>query len=59
MPEVRVTIDKKLDSFLDRIVASGLYPSKAEFMRCGMVHLLKELNLLQHLINTNKKASKI
>jgi len=58
MPEVRVTIDENLNSFLDRIVASGLYPSKAEFMRCGMVHLLKELNLLENLINTNKKASK-
>ena len=51
MPEVRVTIDENLDSFLDRIVASGLYPSKAEFMRCGMVHLLNELNLLEKLIN--------
>ena len=58
MPEVRVTIDENLNSFLDRIVASGLYPSKAEFMRCGMVHLLNELNLLEKLINTNKKASK-
>jgi Arc/MetJ-type ribon-helix-helix transcriptional regulator len=57
MPEVRVTIDENLDSFLDKIVASGLYPSKAEFMRCGMVHLLKDLNLIQNLINTNKKPS--
>ena len=55
MPEVRVTITENLDSFLDKIVASGLYPSKSEFMRCGMVHLLKDLNLLQTLINTNKK----
>ena len=59
MPEVRVTINENLDSFLDKLVASGLYPSKAEFMRCGMVHLLKELNLIENLINTNKKASKI
>jgi Arc/MetJ-type ribon-helix-helix transcriptional regulator len=57
MPEVRVTIDENLDSFLNKIVASGLYPSKAEFMRCGMVHLLKDLNLIQSLINTNKKPS--
>jgi len=55
MPEVRVTINENLDSFLDKIVASGLYPSKAELMRCGMVHLLKDLNLIQNLINTNKK----
>jgi len=52
MPEVRVTIDENLDSFLDKIVASGLYPSKAEFIRCGMVHLLKELNLIENLVNT-------
>jgi Arc/MetJ-type ribon-helix-helix transcriptional regulator len=54
VPEVRVTIDEKLDSYLSEIVDSGLYPSKAEFMRCGMVHLLKELNLLQYVININK-----
>jgi len=51
MPEVRVTINENLDSFLDKIVASGLYPSKAEFMRCGMVHLLNELNLIENLVN--------
>jgi Arc/MetJ-type ribon-helix-helix transcriptional regulator len=55
VPEVRVTVNENLDSFLGKIVASGLYPSKAELMRCGMVHLLKELNLIQNLINTNKK----
>ena len=57
MPEVRVTINENLDSFLDKIVASGLYPSKAELMRCGMVHLFKELNLIQNLINTNNKPT--
>ena len=51
MPEVRVRRTVNLDSFLDKIVASGLYPSKAEFMRCGMVYLLKELNLLEKLVN--------
>jgi Arc/MetJ-type ribon-helix-helix transcriptional regulator len=56
VPEVRVTIDEKLDSYLSKIVASGLYPSKAEFMRCGMVHLLKELKLIQYVINTDKKT---
>jgi Arc/MetJ-type ribon-helix-helix transcriptional regulator len=57
VPEVRVTINENLDSFLDKIVASGLYPSKAELMRCGMVHLLKDLNLIQNLINTNNKPA--
>jgi len=50
MPEVRVTINENLDSYLDKIVASGLYPSKAELMRCGMVHLLKELHLIMPLL---------
>ena len=54
MPEVRVTVNENLDSYLDKIVASGLYPSKAELMRCDMVHLLKDLNLIQYLINTDK-----
>jgi Arc/MetJ-type ribon-helix-helix transcriptional regulator len=57
VPEVRVTINENVDSYLDKIVASGLYPSKAELMRCGMVHLLKDLKLIQNLINTNKKPS--
>jgi Arc/MetJ-type ribon-helix-helix transcriptional regulator len=52
-----VTINENLDSFLDKIVASGLYPSKAELMRCGMVHLLKDLNLIQNLTNTNNKPA--
>jgi Arc/MetJ-type ribon-helix-helix transcriptional regulator len=54
VPEVRVTIDEKLDSYLNEIVASGLYPSKAEFMRCGTVHLLKDLNLIQNILNNEK-----
>jgi len=52
MTEVRVTIKENLDSFLDKVVASGLYPSKAEFMQFGMVHLLKDLNLIENLVNT-------
>jgi Arc/MetJ-type ribon-helix-helix transcriptional regulator len=59
MPEIRVTVDEKLNSLLDEIVASGLYPSKAELMRCGLVQLLKDLGLLQNLMNANKKASNI
>ncbi len=55
MPEIRVTINENLDSYLDKIVASGLYPSKAELMRCGLVHLLKYLNLLSELVSKNNK----
>jgi len=57
LPEVRVTINETLDLFLDEVVASGLYPSKAELMRCGVVHLLKDFNLIQNIFNTNKKES--
>jgi Arc/MetJ-type ribon-helix-helix transcriptional regulator len=54
MPEIRVTVDEKLNSLLDEIVAAGLYPSKAELMRSGLVHLLKDLGILQNLINTKR-----
>ena len=56
MPEIRVTVDEKLNLLLDEIVASGLYSSKAELMRSSVVNLLKDLSLLQNLINPNKKA---
>ena len=59
MPEVRVTVNEKLNLLLDEIVDSGLYPSKSELLRSGLVHLLKDLGLLQDLLNTNKKASRI
>ena len=58
MPEIRVTVDDRLNALLDEIVASGLYPPKAELMRSGLVHLLKDLGLLQNLINTNKKRTR-
>ena len=60
MPEIRVTVNEKLNLLLDEIVASGLYLSKAELMRSGLVHLLKDLGLLQNLTNTkNKEANNI
>ena len=54
-----MTVDEKLNALLDEIVASGLFPSKAELMRSSVVQLLKDLGLLQNLINANKKASNI
>jgi Arc/MetJ-type ribon-helix-helix transcriptional regulator len=57
MGEIRVTVNDKLDLFLDELVNSGLYPSKSELVRCGTIHLLKELGLITDLINANKKAS--
>ena len=54
-----MTVDDKLNLLLDEVVASGLYPSKAELLRCGLVLLLKDLGLLQDLLNNNKKASRI
>jgi len=58
MPEIRVTVDEKLNRLLDELVASGLYPSKAEFVRSGIVQLLKELGLLSNLINLDQKKGK-
>jgi len=54
MPEVRVTIDDKMDALLDEIMVSGLYPSKAEFVRCAIVQRRKELGFLPHLKNLQK-----
>ncbi|MEA2089195.1 MAG: ribbon-helix-helix protein, CopG family [Thermoproteota archaeon] len=55
MPEIRVTIDEKLNALLDELVASGLYPSKAELVRCGIIQLLKEFGFLPHFVNLKKK----
>jgi len=56
MTEIRVTIDEKLDALLDEIVASGAYPSKAEFVRSSIIERLKDLGLLSNLINPKKEG---
>ena len=57
MPEIRVTINENLDSFIGKLVESGIYPSKAELLRCGLTHLLKDLGLLPTLVATNKAGA--
>lgn len=57
MPEIRVTVDEKLNLLLEELVASGLYTSKAELMRCGLIHLLKDLSLLPDFINKHRMAN--
>ena len=58
LPEIRVTVNETLDLFLDEVVASGLYPSKAELMRCGVIQLLKDLNLIHDIVDTDKKEER-
>jgi Arc/MetJ-type ribon-helix-helix transcriptional regulator len=57
VPEIRVTVGEKLNLFLDEIVASGIYSSKAELMRSGLVHLLKDLGLLPNFKYNNNNAN--
>ena len=50
MPELRVTVDEKLNRLLDRIVASGIYNSKAELMRSATIYLLIQMGVLKEHI---------
>ena len=43
MPELRVTITEKFDKILDKLVETGLFPSKADIMRYATINYLKEL----------------
>lgn len=58
MAEIRVTVDEKLHLIIEEIVDAGLYPSKAELMRCGLVRLLKDLGLVSIILNENRAAKK-
>lgn len=59
LTEIRVTIDDKLNNLLEELVESGIYPSKAEIMRCGLIHILNDLNLLPNLMKSKKKGKRI
>jgi len=56
LTEIRVTIDDKLNKLLEELVESGIYPSKAEIMRCGLIQLLNNLNLIPNLMKSKKKG---
>lgn len=47
MPQIRVTVDEKLDKILARLVERGIYQSKAEAMRCALVTLLMQSGFLK------------
>ena len=52
-----MTVDEKLNLLLEEIVASGLYPSKAELMQCSLIRLLKDLGLIHDIIDSQKKPA--
>jgi len=54
MVELRVTIDEKFNELLDEVVASGIYQSKAEFMRSSAVYLLMEMGLIKDHVKGRK-----
>lgn len=52
MVELRVTVDEKLNKLLEKIVASGVYQSKAELMRSATIYLLIQMGVLKEHIKT-------
>jgi Arc/MetJ-type ribon-helix-helix transcriptional regulator len=57
MPEIRVTITKQLDEFLDDVVDAGMFASKADAMRAATVYFLKDLGWLERPRQSIKKRS--
>jgi len=55
MVELRVTVSEKLNRLLDKVVAAGIYQSKAELMRSAAIYLLIQMNLLKEHIEKNGK----
>ena len=53
MPELRVTVDEKLNKLLDKIVASGIYNSKAELMRSATIYLLVQMGMIKEHVSEN------
>ena len=53
MPELRVTVDEKLNRLLDKIVASGIYNSKAELMRSATIYLLVQMGMIKEHVSEN------
>ena len=47
MPELRVTISKKMDEILKQIVDKGLFLSKADLARFAMIAYLKDLGWVE------------
>jgi metal-responsive CopG/Arc/MetJ family transcriptional regulator len=55
MVELRVTVDEKLNKLLDKIAASGIYPSKVELMRSATIYLLIQLDILKEHTDNNSE----
>jgi Arc/MetJ-type ribon-helix-helix transcriptional regulator len=58
MVELRVTVDDKFNKLLDDIIASGIYPSKAELMRSATVYMLIQMGVIKDHIQNDPSAKK-
>ena len=47
MPELRVTVTKKLNELLNDVVAAGLFSTKADTVRAATVYFLKDLGWIE------------
>jgi len=55
MPELRVTVTKKLNELLDKVVEAGLFASKADAVRATIVYFLKDLGWLEKPQSSKRK----
>lgn len=58
MVELRVTVDEKLNKLIEKVVAAGIYKSKAELMRSATILLLMQMGLLKEHITKPPKTKK-
>ena len=55
MPEIRVTIPKKMNEMLDRLLETGLFTTKADLIRFATIAYLKELGWIHVLLENDAK----
>ena len=55
MPEIRVTIPKKMNEMLDRLLETGLFTTKADLIRFATIAYLKELGWIGVLLENDAK----
>ncbi len=47
MPEIRVTVTKKMNELIGEIVAAGLFATKADTVRAATVYFLMDLGWIE------------
>ncbi|MBA7502308.1 hypothetical protein ES706_00892 [subsurface metagenome] len=47
MPELRVTVTKKLNELIGEVVAAGLFATKADTVRAATVYFLMDLGWIE------------